>query len=435
MTRKKSVSYLKVTEDTSELVYDDGSTTAFKEGKPNQEAIARLAKIKASFNGGFLDQSLAESKKFRAPASLTTEVMDSCNELVDGVSQELGRALMGISILQMAIKAIEPRQSIRLHKGGSGDFSWVDGISMRTLDSSFLIPFLRANSLLSINSYGVFMTRGLAENYPYSKVYKAALRGPKISWLEVVEYLEGNPQSSKDLLLYALSKLSARSTKFEEIVIETEKSLKLWIKKKPTMKSTESLVEKFLFNAPNAARLLEVCIHSFIYTLGEDYASDLHLKPMTQMRSANKKAKNIGDIELSEDQSGNLIIESWDAKFGTHYYLDELDFLLEKLSAHPECKRAGFITDKSYKLDKETREKIEYIQEAFGVEVQILGLGDWIDYAITQAGVKPDAIAKDWVANIHGYLALKQKDQAPIDEPTERWLNALSEVLVTHGKQ
>lgn len=430
MTRKKSVSYLKVTEDTSELVYDDGSTTAFKEGKPNKEAIARLANIKAGFNGGFLDQSLAESKKFKAPASLTPEIMDSCNELVDGVSQELGRALMGISILQMAIKAIEPGQSIRLHKGGSGDFSWVDGISMRTLDSSFLIPFLRANSLLSINSYGVFMTRGLAENYPYSKVYKAALRGPKKSWLEVVEYLEGNPHSSKDLLLYALSKLSARSSKFDEIVIETEKSLKSWVKNKPTMKSTESLVEKFLLNAPHAARLLEVCIHSFIYTLGENYASDLHLKPMTQMRSANRKAKNIGDIELSEDQSGNLIIESWDAKFGTHYYLDELDFLLEKLSAHPECKRAGFITDKSYKPDKETREKIEYIREAFGVEVQILGLGDWIDYAIIQAGVKPDAIAKDWVANIHGYLALKQKDQAPIDEPTERWLNALSEVLI-----
>ena len=49
MTKKKSVSYLKVTEDTSELVYDDGSTTAFKEGKPNQAAIARLANIKAGF--------------------------------------------------------------------------------------------------------------------------------------------------------------------------------------------------------------------------------------------------------------------------------------------------------------------------------------------------------------------------------------------------
>jgi hypothetical protein len=431
MTKKKSVSYLKVTEDTSELVYDDGSTTAFKEGKPNQAAIARLANIKAGFTTGFLAKSLEESKKFKAPGGLTKEIINSCDELVDGVSQELGRALMGISILQMAIKSIEPGQSIRLHKGGSGDFSWVDGISMRTLDSSFLIPFLRANSLLSINSYGVFMTRGLAENYPYSKVYKAALRGPKKSWLEVVEFLEGNPGNSKDLLLYALSKLSARSSKFDEIVIETQKSLQTWSKSKPNMKSTESLVEKFLVDAPNAARLLEICIHSFIYTLGENYSNDLHLKPMTQMRSANKKAKNIGDIELSEDDAGNLIIESWDAKFGTHYYLDELDFLLEKLADHPECKRAGFITDKSFKLDRETKDKIEYIREAFGVEVQILGLADWVKYAVNEAGSKPDAVARDWVSNIYSYLALKLKDQAPIDEPTDRWLNALSNVLLS----
>ena len=431
MTKKKSVSYLKVTEDTSELVYDDGSTTAFKEGKPNQAAIARLANIKAGFASGFLAKSLEESKKFKAPGGLTKEIIKSCDELVDGVSQELGRALMGISILQMAIKTIEPGQSIRLHKGGSGDFSWVDGISMRTLDSSFLIPFLRANSLLSINSYGVFMTRGLAENYPYSKVYKAALRGPKKSWLEVVEFLEGYPSNSKDLLLYAISKLSARSSKFDEIVIETQRSLQVWSKSKPSMKSTQSLVEKFLINAPNAARLLEICIHSFIYTLGENYFNELHLKPMTQMRSANKKAKNIGDIELSEDETGNLIIESWDAKFGTHYYLDELDFLLEKLTAHPECKRAGFITDQSFKPDRETKDKIEYIREAFGVEVQILGLADWIKYAMDEAGAKPDAIAMDWVSNIHSYLALKLKEQAPIDEPTDRWLNALSDVLVS----
>ena len=79
------------------------------------------------------------------------------------------------------------------------------------------------------------------------------------------------------------------------------------------------------------------------------------------MRSANKKAKNIGDIELSEDEEGIQIIESWDAKYGTHYYLDELDFLIEKLSLHPECKRAGFITESDYQADSETRQKIEYI--------------------------------------------------------------------------
>ena len=35
------------------------------------------------------------------------------------------------------------------------------------------------------------------------------------------------------------------------------------------------------------------------------------LKPLSQMRSANKKHGNIGDIELLEDRQ---IVEAWDAK-------------------------------------------------------------------------------------------------------------------------
>jgi hypothetical protein len=430
MTKEvKKVSYLKVNEDSSELVYEGGSTIAFKEGKPNSDAIARLAKIKAGFKNGFLDRSLKKSETFKSSKLLTSEIKTVCDELVDGVSQELGRALMGISILQMAIKAIEPSQSIRLHKGGSGDFSWVDGISMRTLDSSFLIPFLRSNSLLSINSYGVFMTRGLAENYPYSKVYKAALRGPKKSWLEVVEFLELQPDGAEDLLLYSLSRLRARSNNFDEVVIATEKILQKWVKTKPKMNQAESLIENFLDGSPNAARLLEVCIHSMLFTLGDKYLSDLYLKPMTQMRSANKKAKNIGDIELSEDSAGGQIIESWDAKYGTHYYLDELDFLIEKLSVHPECKRAGFITEADYEPDDETIQKIEYIKEAFGVEVLIFGLSDWLDYVFQKSKVNKDQIAANWVQNIHAYLSLRLREVAPLDEPTEKWLLALQEVM------
>jgi hypothetical protein len=36
------------------------------------------------------------------------------------------------------------------------------------------------------------------------------------------------------------------------------------------------------------------------------------LKPLSQMRSANKKHGNIGDIEILEARQ---IIESWDAKY------------------------------------------------------------------------------------------------------------------------
>lgn len=34
------------------------------------------------------------------------------------------------------------------------------------------------------------MTRSLAENYPYSPVYKANIRGARLEWLSIVEAIE-----------------------------------------------------------------------------------------------------------------------------------------------------------------------------------------------------------------------------------------------------
>jgi hypothetical protein len=424
----KVVSHLKVLDNASELVYDDGSSIVFLEGKPSKAAVLRMQKIKDEFSKGFLDRSLVNSQTLKGSVHLTPDIKRSCDDLVDSVTQNLGRAIMGISILQMAIKAIEPNQSIRLHKGGSGDFSWVDGISMRTLDSNFLTPFLRANSLLSINADGVFMTRGLAENYPYSIVYKAALKGPKKSWLEVVEFLEQFPDKAEDMLLYSLSKLQSRANNFQNVVSDTEKSVTVWVDSIPDMSQTESLIERFLQEAPNSARLLEICIHSMIFTLGEDYLCNLKLKPMAQMRSANKKAGNIGDIELVTNEDPELIIEAWDAKYGLHQYIDELDFLREKLDPHPECKRAGFITDQSYSPDPEVDKKIQKIKSDFDVDVVIMNLMEWCKHVIDKAGADENEIAPRWVENIHSYLSLKLIDIAPIDEPTENWLKILQEV-------
>lgn len=62
--------------------------------------------------------------------------------------------------------------------------------------------------------------------------------------------------------------------------------------------------------------------------------------PLSQMRSANKKHGNIGDVEIIDNDQ---IIESWDAKFGKSYLRDELEELNEKLAMHPLVERAGFV--------------------------------------------------------------------------------------------
>ena len=76
---------------------------------------------------------------------LSEENKTLLKRLVNGITSEVGRALVGVAFLQLTIKSIAPDQSIRLHKGTTrrGSFSWVDGISMRTIDSTYSTPFLR----------------------------------------------------------------------------------------------------------------------------------------------------------------------------------------------------------------------------------------------------------------------------------------------------
>ncbi|PZO56049.1 MAG: hypothetical protein DCF15_09705, partial [Phormidesmis priestleyi] len=62
---------------------------------------------------------------------------------------------------------------------------------------------------------------------------------------------------------------------------------------------------------------MEIAMHSLMQAM-QDYQvfPNSVLNPLSQMRSANKKHRNIGDIELLEDRQ---IVEAWDAKYGKSY--------------------------------------------------------------------------------------------------------------------
>ena len=81
------------------------------------------------------------------------------DKLIESVTSEVGRALVGLTILQLCIKSIEPEQNIRLHKGSTNtrEFSWRDEISMRSLEKKYITPVLREYELLRLNADG-FMT-------------------------------------------------------------------------------------------------------------------------------------------------------------------------------------------------------------------------------------------------------------------------------------
>ena len=432
--------YLRVFREKSELVLPDGSTEIFLEGAMDTAAIHRLKRIVYAFSQGYLEKRITTLKESANEAQLVTlseQEVYLLERLINAMTSEVGRALIGLTIMQLCIKAIEPQQSVRLHKGSnsSRDFSWRGGISMRSLDKRFITPALRKFDLLKLNADGFMMTRSLAENYPYSFIYKANIRGAKAEWIQIVEGVETGIIQPEIALDYVLSKLINQAETFKALADDTLALL-------DTIVSYEDKIDKNIIldlmsvhiaTSNYAARIMEISMHSLMQSIIESGSlGTADLKPLSQMRSANKKHGNIGDIEIIENED---IVESWDAKYGKTYLRDEIEELVDKLAIHPHVMTVGFVTSGKPERVEELSVRFEQIEMMYGVYPRILTFGMWVDYQfnrVTQNGLLHESeIAKNWLRAYTESIAQKRRDVAPIDEPCYEWLNELKLIFGT----
>jgi hypothetical protein len=439
--REEQETFLAIFEDRSEYVSSSGSTQEFKEGKVSADTKKRIKHIKNSFEAGFLEKTITDLKnntsKF-ALEELGQEIIDNISVMVESVTSEVGRALVALTVMQLSIKAISPEQNIRLHKGSvnKNSFSWVNGISMRVLDKSYVTPVLRKYNLLRLNADGFMMTRSLAENYPYTKLYKAQLRGAREQWLNIVEILESEKTKPFIALQYLISLLLNKASDFDEIcniLIETKNT---YLTKSHTNKEIRNIIFTHIDTSDYAARLMEVAMHSLMQAVIETGAlADLELKPLSQMRSANKKHGNIGDIELLEN---NEIVESWDAKYGKNYLRDEIDEVSEKFEYHEKIETVGFVTTDEPIRNNEIAKKIKDVNELYGLEVKILSIDDWVTLVFDRVKeselANSQVLANDWLSAYTESLAQKRRDIAPIDEPCFDWVVSLIESIKNQEK-
>ncbi|NER38883.1 MAG: hypothetical protein F6J93_33840 [Oscillatoria sp. SIO1A7] len=430
--------HLRVFRDRSELIAVTGETQCFLEGSMSQSAKERYQRISQELANGYFENKIIalQNRAINFDTSkLSQKNIDHLNRLVNSVTSEVGRALVGITVLQLCVKAIEPRQSIRLHKGSSSrrDFSWQEGISMRSLDKQYITPTLRKYDLLKLNADGFMMTRSLAENYPYSPVYKAKIRGARLEWSEIVESIEALELDAESALDYLLSEMLNRANDFQKLAQETVSDLEKFLEANEAIdrRIATNLIWRHVNESDYAARVLEIAIHSLMQAMQEGRVfPEYSLKPLSQMRSANKKHGNIGDIELLE---GNDIVEAWDAKYGKAYLRDELDELAEKLKEHPKVELAGFVTSLQPERLQELEDSRQEIEDEFGIYPRILTFEDWVEEQFRRS-LKENIMAEielatAWLIAYAESLAQRRRDIAPIDEPCQQWLIALKGIL------
>ncbi len=426
--------HIRVFLDRSELHIPGVQDQVYFEGPQSQEAKKRYQSLQASLEKGYLENVILDIK---GNPSSTTELAPTAlkllEELVESVSSDSGRAIVALSVMQSCVKAICPQQSIRLHKGdqrhGGDRFSWKEGVSMRSLDSNYVTPVLRKYDLIRLNADGFMMTRSLAENYPYSALYKAALRGGRSQWLLLTDALETGSVPAEPVLRTLISLLLNRTAAFQDM---SDKVIALGIEKAKRitgLPATIAWFQRYIDTSAYSARVFEIAMHALYQALRELNCLPYSLKPLSQMRSANKKHGNIGDIELVASVRGMAIMEAWDAKYGKPYLRDELEELSEKLALHQETKIAGFVVDTAPANRPDIEERRKEIEELHDVSIQMMSFSEWVLAVVDRFNADPLKVSKLWVKCFVESLCQKRREIAPIDEPCDLWVSELRSAL------
>jgi hypothetical protein len=429
--------HLRVFESRSEIWRNDGALETFLEGVMSTEAKKRYKKIADALGADYLGKIIRRAKEEPESfdfLSLDEESRSELEAVAQSMTSQNGRALVHILILQLAIKCIEPNQSIRLHKASArgGAFGWVEGVSMRTLDASFVTPALRESNLSKVNSFGAFMTRTFAENYPYSSVYKAGIMGARQQWLSIVEKIEAGFIDPAESLALVLFKLINLADEFEVLADEVMDLANEFVgaKSKDSYTRSYTLLIDHFQNSEYSARLMELVMHSLLQAVEETNGlAGLKLKPLAQMRNANLKNSNFGDVELVDDVE---IVAAWDAKFDKSNMREELEELEQKFIMNSPPGRFGFVTSLEPDLSDEITRRVAEISADHVVDLEIVQLGNWLKKQFDMAlelGIDADLLSGLWVTNYAGSLAQRRREVAPIDEPCLQWLTELKDVL------
>ncbi len=275
------------------------------------------------------------------------------------------------------------------------------------------------------------MTRSLAENYPYTFMYKANLRGARAEWLALVEEIEEERTSAIETLKYLLSRLINAASEFSSEADSLIEQSQKYVERCSDREVTMSILVRHSEQSDYAARLLEINMHALMQAAIESGAfGDMEVKPLSQMRSANKKHGNIGDIELLDD---GQIVEAWDAKYGKSYLREEVEEVIEKFQNHDYVKTVGFVTNVAIERTSEINKRIDEVAQLYSISLEVLSYRDWVNSiykrALTTDMISEEELSQNWFSTYCEYLSQKRRDVAPIDEQCLEWVRSLHRII------
>lgn len=427
--------------DHTAIIDANGTKHTFEEGTQTDEARQRYEHIQKELDDGYLEEQIHDVAT--TGTHLDTELSEQhqalIDDLVDGVSDGAGRSLAGLAVVQLTIKSIAPDQNIRLHKGSqrSDHFGWKEGISFRTIDSTHIAPALREYDLLYVNKDGVMMTRSLAENYPYSQVYKASLRGPRDAWGKLVEAIERSDSSlaPEPALRYLLLDLVNRGSYAQEISQDLLDAVENLRNKGTSPDQIFDVIQRHIRQSPHSDRVLKIALHALYQVLEDnDHLSGVSptggmLQPpeFTPLPDADIDGHHPA-ITVNHPSDESHIHTAWDVNTGRLDMAVKLDQLEDLLQAHPEIQRFGVIVENGPSVDPAIDDRLATIEDQHNVEICITTFEDLCKELLEDL-VSAGVDYSQWLIAYAETLTHRRRNRVPLNEPTREWVEILTDVI------
>jgi DNA (cytosine-5)-methyltransferase 1 len=328
--------------------------------------------------------------KPKAPDGLPSEVISHIDLITDNVEYVLG--INNVLITSLVEKIVHPAQDIRLHQAKMDG-----GYSGRTLDTSYVAPFLKSKHLKSMVESG-WLTRSLEQGYPYDLNYKGAIRNKDIkrAFLEILDYIQNKKIDPEQCLLYYLEKLIIFREK-EKIMINPLKG-----GTKITILEICHLLDTHFSrcNTYGKAKLPVIAV----YSIYECLISELKrfegktLAPLGHHTSADFRSKAIGDVQVN-DENGEPF-EGVEIKYNkpiTHVLIDDA---FEKIKLYP-VNRYYILSTENIADDElpKIQQSIEKIAVEHGCQVIANGLLNSIKYYLRLLE-KPERFIDKYTHNV-----------------------------------
>jgi DNA (cytosine-5)-methyltransferase 1 len=340
---------------------------------------------------------------------------------------ERRKGVLTVLITSLLKKVIMPTQDVRQHQE-----NLQAGYSGRTLDTSFVTPFLRTKGFPHMAESG-WLTRSLEQNHAYDKEYPGKITPPalKEAFLNILDNVQNQPDTAQTYLIYILSKLEhfrqvQASNPIKRLPDETTKQL--------TVSTIVAYLQRhFTWAYPHgvsgAARLPVLALYATYQCLVQEVGryKTKELYTLESHTAADSKSCKLGDIEVAyKNNAGDLLaFEAVEVKFGIAITLEIVRVAYEKIR-NSTVERYYILSTSDVKQD-ERRAIDEFIAEVraeHGCEIIANGVASSLKYYLRLLG-NVRAFLENYATTLENDTAIKQEHRQAWNEiiaTPSKWL-------------